>query len=93
MELKILFLFVIILATLFSGCLNHDIVRATKINQTIYNTTGGGGVSFNGSPVNLNGSLLYNGTLNTTQIIMEGNSTKRLQINYYPNGSFIMVEI
>lgn len=37
-----------------------------SINQTIVQGGGSGGVSFNGTPVNLNGSLLFNGSINKT---------------------------
>ena len=91
----------LLIVVMGSGCVQDDIIIVPPAG-------GGGGVSFDGNPVNVNGSLLFNSSINQTNasmdfmnnsiinvssIILKGNDTKRLQINYYPNGSIIMVEI
>jgi len=44
-------------------------------NNYYTNTTGGGGVSFNGTPVDLNGSNLHNGTFNDVNLSLKVNKT------------------
>jgi len=59
----------------------HNLSFTPSIVNNYYNTTGSGGVSFNGNPVNLNGSNLYNGTISNYSTLDFLNSSLNNKVN------------
>ena len=70
----------VVLIGLLSGCI-EDVVRGDISVNNTYTTTGGGGVSFNGDPVNLNGSNMFNGTISNYSTLTYVNDSLNNKVN------------